>query len=162
MKLKVPYSMRLSQNFLIPLFFCIFAFACATTESRLWTVPPANISKSDQELYSQALQLQNAGHIQEAIKFWNEFLKNQPRSFEARNNLGHAYYTSDQIPQAITEFETALSIAPEDKKIKDNLIGALKFQSALQEDNRDPHGAIKSLMQAYDLSPPSERERIGL
>ena len=154
--------MRPLRKLFAILLFCGFAFSCATPETKLLTVPPADIPKTDQELYLQALQLQNAGHIQEAIKFWNQFLKSYPRSFEARNNLGNAYYASDQIPQSIFEFETALSIAPDDAKVKENLANALKFQSALQEDDQDLKSAIESLVRAQALSNPNEKERIGL
>ncbi|QPJ63986.1 MAG: tetratricopeptide repeat protein [Candidatus Nitrohelix vancouverensis] len=119
------------------------------------------MSATDQELYSQALQLQGAGHILEAIKFWNEFLKNNPRSFEARNNLGLAYYANDQIPQAISEFETALSIEPNDGVVKNNLRNALQFQATLDADNHEYDEAINKLNRATELSNAKDKEKLG-
>ena len=79
-------------------------------------MPPDRLLKTERELFALALRKQKSNKIDNSIKLWKRFLKYNPRSFRAYNNLGMAYYTNDQLLPAISTFEKGLTLEPFDNK----------------------------------------------
>ena len=153
------------RNFLVLLLLMLvlWAAACATMpQGQLFETPPGSISLSDHELFTKALAHQKAGRTDRAVDLWEKFLENQPRSFEARNNLGLLYYADDRIAQAISQFERALVLKPGSAKIKRLLLGALKVRVAILEENREYDDMIVGLKRIFTLSPEQARGKIAL
>jgi len=153
------------RNFLVLLLLMVvlWAAACATMpQGQLFETPPGSISLSDHELFTKALAHQKAGETDRAVDLWEKFLENQPRSFEARNNLGLLYYADDRIARAISQFERALVLKPGSAKIKRLLLGALKVRVAILEENREYDDMIVGLKRIFTLSPEQARGKIAL
>ena len=149
--------------FLLLLMVVLWVTACATMpQGQLFETPPGSISLSDHELFTKALAHQKAGRTDRAVDLWEKFLENQPRSFEARNNLGLLYYADDRIAQAISQFERALVLKPGSAKIKRLLLGALKVRVAILEENREYDDMIVGLKRIFTLSPEQARGKIAL
>ncbi len=121
---------------------------------------PPELLRDDRDLYYKALKMQMENHPKHAITLWQDFLKKHPRSFEAHNNLGHAYYADDQMNPAIAEFETALTLEPNNPKIRHNLARALNVQAVLMEENRDYDTAIDYWQRIAKLKEITEREKV--
>jgi tetratricopeptide (TPR) repeat protein len=152
--------------------FCVVGFlvwiqACAGNpltqyyEKPYFKAPQAQMTREDRELFDRALFRQENNRIQASIKVWKQFLQKHPRSFEAHNNLGLVYFEDDQVDSSISEFETALSLEPNDSKIKKNLVRVLKFKSTMLNEARDYNGAVDNLKRAQEFSPPEQKEKIG-
>jgi tetratricopeptide (TPR) repeat protein len=145
----------------------MFLQACAGnplsyfSEKPYFVAPQAQMTREDRELFDRALFRQENNRIQAAIKVWKQFLQKHPRSFEAHNNLGLVYFEDDQVDSSIMEFETALSLEPNDSKIKKNLVRVLKFKATLLNEARGYNGAVDTLKRAQELSPPEKKEKIG-
>ncbi len=123
--------------------------------------PPADVTQADRELFDRALFRQTNNRIQPAIKVWNEFLLKHPRSFEAHNNLGLVYFEDDQVNASIAELEKAMSLEPNESKIKENLVRVLKFKSTLYKEAKDYNRAVDTLRRVQEISPPEKKEKIG-
>jgi tetratricopeptide (TPR) repeat protein len=155
----------LSRFCVIGLLVCIQA--CASnplgyfSEKPYFTAPQGQMTREDRELFDRALFRQENNRSAAAIKVWKQFLQKYPRSFEAHNNLGLVYFGDDQVGPSIVEFETALSLEPNDEKIKNNLVRVLMFKSTLLNEARDYNGAVDTLKQAQELSSPEQKEKIG-
>ena len=153
------------RNFLVLLLLMVvlWAAACATMpQGQLFETPPVSISLSDHELFTKALAHQKAGETDRAVDLWKKFLENQPRSFEARNNLGLLYYADDRIARAISQFERALVLKPGSAKIKRVLLGALQVRVAILEESREYDDTIVGLKRIFTLSPEQARGKIAL
>ncbi|MDP6735182.1 MAG: type IV pilus secretin PilQ [Nitrospinaceae bacterium] len=153
------------RNFLVLLLLMVvlWAAACATMpQGQLFETPPGSISLSDHELFTKALAHQKAGETDRAVDLWEKFLENQPRSFEARNNLGLLYYADDRIARAISQFERALVLKPGSAKIKRVLLGALQVRVAILEESREYDDTIVGLKRIFILSPEQARGKIAL
>ncbi len=153
------------RNFLVLLLLMVvlWAAACATMpQGQLFETPPVSISLSDHELFTKALAHQKAGETDRAVDLWEKFLENQPRSFEARNNLGLLYYADDRIARAISQFERALVLKPGSAKIKRVLLGALQVRVAILEESREYDDTIVGLKRIFTLSPEQARGKIAL
>ena len=149
--------------FLLLLMVVLWVTACATMpQGQLFETPPGSISLSDHELFTKALAHQKAGRTDRAVDLWEKFLENQPRSFEARNNLGLLYYADDRIARAISQFERALVLKPGSAKIKRVLLGALEVRVAILEESREYDDTIVGLKRIFTLSPEQARGKIAL
>jgi len=122
--------------------------------------PPERLIKAEQELYNRALDKLKNNHPDDSIDLWKRFLERNPRSFRGYNNLGMAYYSSDQLEKSITAFETALALEPFDLKIKDNLKRSLRFQVTIQRENKDYEKAILHLERVKKLTDLSGKEKV--
>ncbi|MCH8311633.1 MAG: SH3 domain-containing protein [Nitrospinae bacterium] len=131
------------------------------SEKPYFASPPAQMTQADRKLFDRALFRQTNNRIQPAIKVWNQFLEKHPRSFEARNNLGLVYFEDDQVDASIAELETALSLEPNESKIKKNLIRVLKFKATLYQEARDYNRAVDTLKHVQEISSPEQKEKIG-
>lgn len=145
----------------------MFLQACAGnplsyfSEKPYFVAPQAQMTREDRELFDRALFRQENNRIPAAIKVWKQFLQKYPRSFEAHNNLGLVYFEDDQLDPSLVEFDTALSLEPNDSKIKKNLVRVLKFKATLLKEAKDYNGAVDTLKRAQEYSPPEKKERIG-
>ena len=139
--------------------------ACATaprTINPYFEMPPDHLLKAEWKLFALALQQQKSNKQEDSIDLWKRFLKNNPRSFRAYNNLGMAYYTNDQLLPAISAFETGLTLEPFDHKIKKNLTRTLRFKITLLRENKDYDAAINFLKRIFELSKEPIREKVAL
>ena len=123
-------------------------------------VPPPGISLEDSVLFSQALRLQKNNQLRGSFKRWALFLKRNPRSYEALNNVGLVLYEDDQVDTAIQNFEAAWALEPNDGRIRKNLIRGLNFRATMLKEGRNYRGAIKYLKRTADLSDSKEQEKI--
>jgi len=145
--------------------FMFWVAACATTPraiSPYFEMPPDHLLKTEWKLFALALQQQKSNKQEDSIDLWKRFLKNNPRSFRAYNNLGMAYYTNDQLLPAISAFETGLTLEPFDHKIKKNLKRTLRFKVTLLRENKDYDAAINLLKRIFELSKEPAREKVAL
>ena len=134
------------------------SFGCTKAPSQFASIPSQSLSTIDQELFTRAAFHQSKGQIDSAILLWSKFLKRNPNSFTARNNLGLLYYANDEIVQAIYYSEQGLKQRPDEVQLKKNLVRALKVQSAIFEENREFDEAIMNLRRVIQLSSAEEQE----
>jgi len=123
--------------------------------------PPGTVPM-DAALFDRAVEYQENRQSLSAIESWKEFLKTYPDSYEAHNNQGMAYYTNDQVGTAIRELEIAHDLEPSERKIKKNLIAALKFKARMLKETQDYHGAIAHLRRIAKISDLDERRLMEL
>lgn len=139
---------------------------CATgsgTINPYFEMPPESLPKAERELYNRALTQLKTNQIDNSIEIWQRFLKNNPRSFRGYNNLGMALYSNDQLMPSIKAFETAIALEPFDRKIKDNLKRALRFQVTILSENKDYATAITHLERVKKLTDElPEKEKVAL
>jgi tetratricopeptide (TPR) repeat protein len=146
----------------------ILLTSCAATQNLRTTksitpyfqVPPPGISLESSVLFSQALRLQKNNQLRSSFKRWVLFLKKHPRSYEALNNVGLVLYEDDQVDLAIKKFETALTLEPNDSRIRKNLVRSLNFRATMLKEGQDYARSIKYLNRIAELSGPKEREKI--
>ena len=139
--------------------------SCATAPQAVnpyFEMPPERLQIAERELFSLALHQQKNNKLRSSIGLWTRFLANNPRSFRGYNNLGMVYYANGQLSLALSTFELGLDLEPFDKKIKDNLKRALRFQVTLLRENKDYGAAIQSLKRIAKLSVESERKKVAL
>ncbi|HIF03367.1 MAG TPA: tetratricopeptide repeat protein [Nitrospinaceae bacterium] len=134
------------------------SFGCTKAPSQFAAIPSQSLSTIDRELFTRAALHQSKGQIDSAILLWSKFLKRNPNSFTARNNLGLLYYANDEIVQAIYYSEQGLKLSPDEVQTKKNLVRALKVQSAIFEENREFDEAIMNLRRIIELSSAEEQE----
>ena len=77
--------------------------------------------------YNLALSLAGRGELDSAILYLEEAGKNDPGLSEGRTNLGSAYFTKKDYPQAIEALEQARKLSPESEIVLFNL--ALSYYS---------------------------------
>ena len=134
------------------------SFGCTKAPSQFAAIPSQSLSTIDRELFTRAALHQSKGQIDSAILLWSKFLKRNPNSFTARNNLGLLYYANDEIVQAIYYSEQGLKLRPDEDQPKKNLVRALKVQSAIFEENREFDEAIMNIRRIIELSSAEEQE----
>lgn len=134
--------------------------ACVAIKTPYFETAPSQLLKEDRQKFAQALEIQKKGQTQLSVEMWQKFVKEHPRSFEAHNNLGMAYYANDQLGLALEEFHKAHELEPTDMKIRENLIRTLKFQTALLTENKEYERAIENWGVISDLSI-DEKEKIA-
>ena len=145
--------------------FFVRGLSCAKAPQAVnpyFEMPPEHLQIAERELFSLALHQQKNNKLRSSIGLWTRFLANNPRSFRGYNNLGMVYYANGQLSLALYTFETGLDLEPFDKKIKDNLKRALRFQVTLLRENKDYGAAIQSLKRIAKLSVESERKKVAL
>ena len=133
-------------------------FGCTKAPSQFAAIPSQSLSTIDRELFTRAALHQSKGQIDSAILLWSKFLKRNPNSFTARNNLGLLYYANDEIVQAIYYSEQGLKLRPDEAQSKKNLVRALKVQSSIFEENREFDEAIMNIRRIIELSSAEEQE----
>ncbi|MDY0344357.1 MAG: tetratricopeptide repeat protein [Lentimicrobium sp.] len=76
---------------------------------------------SDNEDFEKANKAYIAGFYENAIDLYENILKNGQESSKLYYNLGNAYFKTEQIPQAILNFERALMFDPSNEDYQYNL-----------------------------------------
>ena len=90
-------------------------------------LPFLNFANDSQTLIDSAKVYYTKGDYQKAVEAYNKVLNNGFESAELYYNLGNAYYKSQQIPNAILNYERAKKLAPNNNDIDFNLKLAQKF-----------------------------------
>ncbi|MEC7641516.1 MAG: SH3 domain-containing protein [Nitrospinota bacterium] len=128
--------------------------------SPLFESPSDKILTTDREIFERALELHQKGKTLSAIQLWKRFLDQNPKSFEALNNLGMSYYANDNLDSAVQSLESAMGLQPSEKKIRDNLIRTLRFRSTLAKENKEHPKAVADLQKIASLADPGGKEKI--
>ncbi len=76
---------------------------------------------SVQDAFVKANKLYEAGQYNEAIASYDAIIDKGYTSVSLYYNLGNAYFRTDNIGEAILNYERALRLDPSDKEIKENL-----------------------------------------
>jgi protein O-mannosyl-transferase len=99
-----------------------------------------------QERFVEATQAIEDGRLAEGIEFLEELVEDHPDYASARVNLGAVYYATERHAEAVTQFEAAHSLKPDDPRILLNLAAA---KSALSELDQ----SIDLLIKALEIDP---------
>jgi len=71
----------------------------------------------------------------EAIFRWKKVIRTRPNSAAAHNNLAVAYEKNGLLEEAKKEYETALSLSPENTRIKSNYQSFKEYYSSDKKEN---------------------------
>jgi len=93
----------------------LFLFCCC-----LAGTPGQSIAQYDKEL-AQAAEAYSNNNFEKSITLYEQILADGWESFEVYYNLGNAYYKTDQIAEAILNYERAAVINPTDEDLLHNL-----------------------------------------
>jgi tetratricopeptide (TPR) repeat protein len=91
----------------------------------------------------------DAERFHDAIKWYEDALKVDPRNPNASTDLGIAYYYTNQVDRALTQFDRSLEIDPKHAKTLLNQGFVLAFGK------QDLDGAAKSWQRVVDIAPDS-------
>ena len=86
------------------------------------------------------------GHLDEAIRQFQEAIRLEPDHTDAHNNLGYAFYVKGQMDEAIRQYHEALRLNPDDADAHSNLGIALGNKGQTDE-------AIRQFQEAIRLKP---------
>jgi tol-pal system protein YbgF len=119
--------------------------------------PPAN------ELYMQAFADYASGHFREAAAGFETFLEHYADNAYAGNAqfwLGECFYSLQQYPRAIQEYQRTVERYPQGGKTPEAL---LKMAAALRETNQSGRAreVLQTLQQLYPDSAAAQRARQG-
>ena len=81
----------------------------------------AEQDSSPESLYKQAIEADDHGDVQKAIALYQELLKKQPASVEARTNLGVALAKTGRYDEATAQYREALKRDPKNPVVRLNL-----------------------------------------
>jgi tetratricopeptide (TPR) repeat protein len=107
------------------------------------------------QLYAEAKQDENSGHIDEAIQKLQEIIKLDPTLAAAYNNLGRLYYQNGRLQEAIKPLQRAAQIDPK-LEPPHALLGFVYFQLENFEE------AHRELKEASRLNPADSTARLFL
>ncbi len=111
--------------------------------------------RDPQQALAHAIQLHQAGRIEEAITAYRAFLKLEPEHVEARSNLGAALSHTGRYEEAIAEYEQALKRAPSNAGIRLNL--ALAYYKSAQLAR-----AVSELIRVHEARPDDRQPALLL
>ena len=95
----------------------------------------------------------DAERYADAIKWYEESLKLDPKNVDASTDLGVSYYYANQADRALAQFERSLQIAPKHTKTMLN-IGVVRAFG-----KQDLTGAASIWQQVVDIAPESAEGR---
>lgn len=114
--------------------------ACVLITSRPALASGQQETADPEEMFARAVQLQQQGDVEDAIREYEGFLKIRPDRADARSNLGAAYARLGRYEDAIAQYQRALTIDATNTAIRFNLAiafyKAAKFQEAAGEFER--------------------------
>ncbi len=119
----------------------------------LWVSCACAQTSSPQEVLKQAIEAQQAGHFDEAIRGYRLLIEQYPKVFEIRSNLGAALAGQGLYTDAIAEYKQALLLKPS-PQVRLNL--ALAYYkigdfSAAADTLKTVHNEVPADMQAITL-----------
>jgi len=123
-----------SRNVVIP--------ASKPPKEALPQTAPADAGK----LYTQALQAQREGRLEEAKELYKKVIQKEPRHLQALNNLGVVYLKMKRYKWAIIRFNDALTVKPDYADAHYNL-------ACLYAQKNDTKQSIFYLKNAVDSNP---------
>jgi len=92
-----------------------------------------NYVQAQVEMFDEANMLYETGEYAQAIKKYEQILKNDLSSENIHYNLGNAYYNTNQVGLSILHLEKALQLNPGSKKIIHNLsLAYLKTKNKIE------------------------------
>jgi len=121
-------------------------FLLVLADSRLAAQQPK--AQSFEQLFTRAVELQQAGDLLGAIDTYKAALTIVPGNADALSNLGAAYVRLGQYAEAIAQYEAALKTEPLNHVVRLNL--ALAFYKSAR-----PNDAIPQLRRVLAASPES-------
>jgi tetratricopeptide (TPR) repeat protein len=95
----------------------------------------------------------DAGRFPEAIDFYQQALKIQPKDVNVSTDLGIAYYYSNDVDKALAQFDRSLAIDPAHAKTLLN-IGIVRAFG-----KQDLKGAAEVWQKILEVAPSSEEAR---
>jgi predicted TPR repeat methyltransferase len=106
------------------------------------------LNKDIDVLYNLAVTYLDLGRLKDAIIYFEEAAKINPRSFQVQNNLGTIYLRLDNIPQAILHYREAVLIEPENQEIK-YILASLSGNDEAKKFSRAPNEYLEHLFDQY-------------
>lgn len=100
---------------------------------------------------SQANQLYNQNHFQEAAELYEQAIAGGMENGHLYYNLGNAYFRVGNLPKAILYYVKAQNLLPRNEDVEANLKYAIR-QTADQMDGRKPHTLESVLFWISDLN----------
>jgi hypothetical protein len=81
----------------------------------------AGWAQTPEDVFNRGNELYRAGKYQDAVKEYENIIKQGYSSADIYYNLGNAYYRNEQLAHAILSYERAAQLHPNDPDIKHNL-----------------------------------------
>jgi len=121
----------------------------------------AVLADGNESLFSLANQKYTEGKYQEAIEAYNNILSTGYASAALYYNLGNSYYKTNQLTQAILNYERALLLSPGDEDIKYNL--EIANQLVVDKIDALPEFFVSKWLRQLRMSfPPGHWARLSL
>jgi tetratricopeptide (TPR) repeat protein len=120
--------------------------AAYTNSETLWRNTLTKNPESWMAHHNLAMDLQEAGRIDEAMEHYRAAIELNPRHFRAHNNLALALAARGDLSEAIKHYQAALEAKPDFAEGHNNLAVALA-------DRGDYEGAVMHLRRAVELEP---------
>ncbi len=95
----------------------------------------------------------DAERFQDAVKWYEEAVRIEPRNVNASTDLGISYYYTNQPDRALGQFERSLAVDPKHSKTLLN-VGIVRAFG-----KQDLDGASKAFQQVLDVAPGSPEAR---
>jgi cytochrome c-type biogenesis protein CcmH/NrfG len=95
----------------------------------------------------------DAERFQDAVKYYEEAVRIEPRNVNASTDLGISYYYTNQPDRALEQFERSLAVDPKHSKTLLN-VGIVRAFG-----KQDLDGASKAFQQVLDVAPGSPEAR---
>jgi arylsulfatase A-like enzyme/tetratricopeptide (TPR) repeat protein len=105
--------------------------------------------------YQAALQEEENGRIQEALRKYQELLRTDPSLIDAHIHLGLCYKRLGQYPKAIEQFKKVALLAPESSMVSYNLAHSYALAGKTDE-------AVAGFRRTLQLDPLESRAHTGL
>ncbi|MDA2929894.1 tetratricopeptide repeat protein [Acidobacteria bacterium AH-259-O06] len=103
-----------------------------------------------EQLLAHAVQLQQSGDLEEAIREYEKFLEYGPEQPEVLSNLGAAYAGLGDYPKAIHNYQKALSLQEDNVSVRLNL--GIAYYKAAESAN-----AIEQLKMVLQVEPENKQ-----
>jgi tetratricopeptide (TPR) repeat protein len=108
--------------------------------------PEERLPADSKSLFTQALQSQRGGKLEEAKELYRQVLKKEPQNIQALNNLGVVYLKMNRYKWAIIRFNDALNI-------KHDYVDAHYNLACLYARKKDTQKSLFYLQNAIHLNP---------
>jgi tetratricopeptide (TPR) repeat protein len=129
--------------------------ACFATDTTFFAYLISTSSKSGGAKLNLAGLLGHQGHLDEAIRLYQEVWSSEPGNWEVNYNLGYAYYLQGKLPEADRYLSRAVQI---DASRPDGFfyLGLTRLKMG------DVNGAAADVQRAITIRPDAERYHFAL